>query len=42
MPYFSYGYGKLVPRGKRPWLKAWRYPGVPIPFRLQFRYEVKS
>lgn len=26
---------------KRPPKKAWRYPGVPIPYRLQDKYEVK-
>lgn len=27
---------------KRPAKKAWRYPGVPIPFRLEGKYEVKK
>jgi hypothetical protein len=22
--------------------KIWRYPGVPIPYRLQSKYEVKA
>lgn len=26
----------------RPAKKALRYPGVPIPFRLQSKYEVKK
>lgn len=42
MPSISDGIGRIVPRGKRPWLKPWRYPGVRIPYRLQSKYEVKS
>jgi hypothetical protein len=34
MSYFCYGYGG----GGRP-KKKWRYPGVPIPHRLQWRYK---
>ncbi len=33
---------KSGPPGKRWWLKAWRYPGVPIPPRHQDTYEVKT
>jgi hypothetical protein len=33
MGHFSYGYG-VCGRPK----KRWRYPGVPIPFRLRHRY----
>ncbi len=29
------------PPGRNPRKKAWRYPGVRIPFRLQLTYEVK-
>ncbi len=29
------------PPGHRPWLRRWRYPGTPIPWRLRSRYEVK-
>lgn len=34
MGYFSYSYG--TQRRK----KKWRYPGVPIPFRLQHKYAL--
>lgn len=27
--------------GRRPAKKRWRYPGVPIPWRLQGKYEVR-
>jgi len=36
MPLFSYAYCQAPDRRK-----IWRYPGVPIPFRLQHRYKLK-
>ena len=30
-------YSRLAPRKK-----VWRYPGVPIPFRLQHKYEDRA
>jgi len=30
---FNYGY-------TRPVKKVWRYPGVPIPYRLQGKYQM--
>jgi hypothetical protein len=35
MPGFSWSYGSGHSKPK----KKWRYPGVPIPFRLQHRYK---
>lgn len=34
MPIWYTGYGS----GRRK--KKWRYPGVPIPYRLQHKYEL--
>jgi hypothetical protein len=36
MGWFSWSYG-FAQRPK----KKWRYPGVPIPWRLQHKYEVR-
>jgi hypothetical protein len=32
---------RCYPAGRNPNKKAWRYPGVRIPFRLQSTYENK-
>lgn len=42
MPFSSASSHRSYPPGRNPRLKAWRYPGVPIPMRLRMKYEVKA